>query len=324
MSDLILALDGGGTKTELAFANRDGDIVSLISGKSTNPMDSADWRNQLETLFRMAADLLPRTCVAVLGLPGYGEVKLLDELSAAVAADLFPGRRRLMNDVEMALDGALLGTAGILVLAGTGSMAMARGQGGEIVRVGGWGDAFGDEGSAYWIGREALVRTSQALDGRADLDGFATGILDGLGLDASDRYDRLMGWCYGLSNRRSGIAAVAALVDRLGESGDGTALSILRRAAECLSLHMAAITSRLDKVGLLPWSYAGHVFDSRTIRKTLAARHGEPAVPCLDPIGGGLWRAAHEAGWDVDDPWTCRLAESLRQRRSSLFPGQTT
>jgi N-acetylglucosamine kinase-like BadF-type ATPase len=318
VSDLILALDGGGTKTELALADRAGDVVFLARGRSTNPMDNADWRAELEKLSGAAAGLLPDVRFAVLGLPGHGEVKRLDALAAAAAADLFPGRRRVINDVEMALDGAFLDVAGILVLAGTGSMAMARDRSGAVVRVGGWGDAFGDEGSAYWIGREALARTSQALDGRGDASGFAAGILADLGLDAGDGHNALMGWCYALSERRSGIAAVAKSVDRLAESGDATALAILREATEQLSRHVTAIRHLAD-MELSPWSHAGQVFSSRTIRDTLAARHGEPSLPSLPPVGGGLWRAAREAGWQTGETWVSRLAESLnRQRQAAL------
>ncbi len=316
MNELVLALDGGGTKTELALADRSGDVVFLARAKSTNPMDNPNWRAEFEKLFGAAAELLPRACFAVLGQPGYGEVRRIDALAAAVAADLFPGRRRVINDVEMALDGAFLDVTGILILAGTGSMAMARDGSGAVVRVGGWGDAFGDEGGAYWIGHRALACVSQGLDGRIEVDGFVAGIFTDLGLDAGDPHDALMGWCYALSDRRSGIAAVAKSVDRLAESGDATALAILGEAAEHLSLHMTTIR-RLAGMDLLPWSHARRVFGSRTILRTLAARHGEPSPPSLPPIGGGLWRAAHETAWHVDNVWISRLAENLHRRREA-------
>ena len=69
-----------------------------------------------------------------------------------------------MNDVEAAFVGAFAGRPGVLLLAGTGSMAWGS-DGTRQVRTGGWGEGFGDEGSAYWIGRRALGLASQALDG---------------------------------------------------------------------------------------------------------------------------------------------------------------
>lgn len=314
-SQLVLAVDGGGTKSELALANRDGEVVFLARGTSTNLMDNEGWRQQLGELFAAASTLLPRTAFAVLGLPGYGEVDRFDARMNSAAAELFAGPRRVTNDVELALDGAFLDRTGIVVLAGTGSMAMARDVQGRIVRVGGWGQVFGDEGSAFWIGREALAQTSRALDGRLDAISFANGILTALGLDVGKGYDALMGWCYGASHGRSTVAAVAKFVDLLAESGDSTALAILSQAADHLSAHITAILRRITESRQLPWSFAGSVFDSRTIREVLIERHGEPSPPRLIPIAGGLWRAAREADWSTDDAWVQRLTESVRLHR---------
>ena len=159
-SRLVLAVDGGGTKTELALADRRGEVVFRAHGAGSNAMDNEGWREQLDTLFASASELLPFTAHAILGLPGFGEIRQIDALMRSAATELFPGPHHVMNDVELALDGAFLGRPGILVLAGTGSMAMARDDQGHVVRVGGWGHFFGDEGSAFWIGRQALAQTS--------------------------------------------------------------------------------------------------------------------------------------------------------------------
>ena len=311
---LVLAVDGGGTKTELALANRDGEAVFLVHAAGTNPMDNEAWHQHLDGLFAAAAALLPHTAFAVLGIPGYGEIRRFDSQLESAAAELFAGPRCVINDVEMALDGAFLDHTGILVLAGTGSMAMARDGQGRVLRVGGWGEIFGDEGSAYWIGREALARASRALDGRVDAIEFANALLGLLGLDAARPFDALMGWCYGASHVRSTVAAVAKYVDLLAESGDSTALSILGQAADHLCMHMGAMLPRVDGRRHLHWSFAGSVFDSRTIRDALIERYGQPALPRLPPIAGGLWRAAKEAGWSTDDAWVQRLGESIQHR----------
>ena len=309
---LVLAVDGGGTKTELALADRDGRLVALARGAGTNLMDNDGWREQLVELFAGAAPYLPRVEFAILGLPGFGEVRRFDERLLATAADLFSGPRQAVNDVELALDGAFLDSTGIVILAGTGSMAMARDARGRTVRVGGWGETFGDEGSAFWIGRQALAHATRALDGRIDAIDFANAILTSLGLDAANPYDALMGWCYGAQHSRSAIAAVAKAVDALAEAGGPVALAILRRAAEHLSAHIAAIQRHLQEAGRLPWSFGGSVLESRTIGDALIAWHGEPAPPRLSPIAAGLWRAARQVGWSIDDSWIQRLGESVR------------
>jgi N-acetylglucosamine kinase-like BadF-type ATPase len=309
---LVLAVDGGGTKTDLAVADRTGAIVFRGSAVSTNPMDNDGWRAELDRLFCSAAPLLPRVTHAVFGLPGFGEVVRFDALMLSAAAELFPASHRVMNDVELALAGAFLDGGGVLLLAGTGSMAMTRNAAGDVLRVGGWGEVFGDEGSAFWIGRRALAESSRAFDGRLDATGFARGILTGLGLAADGGNPALLGWLYGTGHMRSAVAGVARIVDALARSGDPTAAAILARAAVHLGAHMAAILHRANAGPATPWSFAGSVFESRAIRDALAARHGAPVPPRLPPIGGGLWRAARDAGWTTDAAWVATLAASIR------------
>jgi N-acetylglucosamine kinase len=189
-------------------------------------------------------------------------------------------------------------------------MAMARDHHGRVVRVGGWGHFFGDEGSAFWIGRQALARTSRVLDGRLDEVDFARGILAGLGVEGEDGYYGLMSWCFEAPHLRSAIAGVARTVDMLAQKRHRTALAILSEAADHLSAHMSATPFPEEGGPPLPWSFAGSVFESDTIRKIMSERHGTPYSPRLCPTAGGLWRAALEAGWSVDSAWIARLAAS--------------
>jgi glucosamine kinase len=317
-SPLVMAVDGGGTKTTLAFANSDGKVVFRAHGASSNPMDNVNWRSNLTNLFASAGSLPAAVTHAVFGFPGFGEITRFDESMAAAATELFSGSFTLKNDVEMALDGAFCDRSGVLLLAGTGSMAMARDAEGKVHRVGGWGDIFGDEGSAYWIGREALSNASQAVDGRLDAPAFAQAILHGLGLDSLNGYQALMGWCYESKHIRSAVAGVAPIVDSLACSGDPTALSILRRAADHLSAHLGTLLKQVDASYDRRWSFAGGVFKSATIVSDLESRHGEPVPPRLVPVAGGLWRAAKEAMWPIGEAWIATLAESSIRRSADL------
>ena len=110
----------------------------------------------------------------------------------------------VVNDVRVAFDGAFACGPGALILSGTGSMAWASlgRPNSPHVRVGGWGDLFGDEGSGYWIGREALTLVSRHLDGRASVPAFAEGLLAAIGVTA----EHLLDWCNGQPNRRAGLS----------------------------------------------------------------------------------------------------------------------
>ncbi|MQT15343.1 N-acetylglucosamine kinase [Segnochrobactrum spirostomi] len=305
---LVLGLDGGGTKTAVAVADRAGMILFAQVGESVDPIANPAWRETIAALVGAALAVCPEIGAAVLGLPFFGEIETLSAAQAAFCADLLGPRGRADNDVKVAFDGALAGAAGVLLLAGTGSMAWAGDGRGREARIGGWGDAFGDEGSAYWIGREALSRASRALDGRTAETAFADGLLGALGHTAAD----LMAWCYGLDNRRAAIAAIASSVDALAVAGDSVAAALLDAAADHLAEHAVAGWSAVGGTGPMPWTFAGGVMRSRHVRDRLTTRLGSPPIPPhLPPVGGALIGAARHLAWPADRTWCERLALSL-------------
>jgi N-acetylglucosamine kinase-like BadF-type ATPase len=248
----------------------------------------------------------------VLGLPAYGEMAAVSAAQEQAATALLPHPPLIENDVHVAFDGAFAGAAGVLILAGTGSMAWG-GDGAEhYVRVGGWGEAFGDDGSAWWIGHEAVSLTSRVLDGRLSGSGFAEGILAAIGLTSQDAHAGLLGWYHGLAHPRAQVAALAGRVDELAERGDAIAGALLADAVAHLAAHVEAASRRLGVVQPA-WSYAGGVFCSRTVMRLMIERLGRPQPPLLPPVGGALWRAAREAGWRTDAAWIGRLAASLNR-----------
>lgn len=290
---IILGMDAGGSKTLAAVADRSGRILGQWTGPGFDPMTEDQWA---ENLAKAVAALCEgaKPAAAVLGLPFHGEVPAITDMQRNAARSVLDCRHLVLNDVEVAYDGAFIGAGGVLVLAGTGSMAWAKASG-ESLRVGGWGEAFGDEGSAYWIGREALSLTSQGLDGRRDAATFSNAVLDACGIDAQD----LIGWAYGQKNTRAAYAALAEHVSMIAEAGNATAIYLLKAAARCLADHAEAVRRKLGQP-LLDWSYAGSVFRSPLVLEETARLLGQPQSPKLSPLGGSIWRAAGLAGWEID------------------------
>ena len=297
----VLGLDGGGTKTEVAVVDRRGQVVAFVAGAGMDPTAADGWEA------RLAAMVGPLGAVerAVLGLPYFTEVPAISARQSAVAVQVLGPGARVQNDVGMAFEGALGGSEGVLILAGTGSMAWARGPKG-VVRAGGFGDVFGDEGSAFWIGREALRVVSRHLDGRQRAAGFAAGILGGLGITG----DQLIAWTYG--QPRVAVAGLAVLVSRLAAEGNRDAAGVLRRAARELGdLTLAAMKVAGLQRGAR-WSFAGGVLGNPVVRGMIEARLGvEPASPVLPPVGGAVLVAARDAGWDTGVEFQATLARSL-------------
>ena len=167
-----LGIDGGGTKTTCAV----GDNAQLLTTATAGPSNivrvgESQARESLKTSVVQAcasAGITPasisRTCVG-----GAGAAH--PHLAAAVRGflgEVLPGPIDVVGDMEIALEAAFNTGPGVIVIAGTGSIAYGRDGTGKTIRAGGWGFAIGDEGSAHWIGRTAVNAVLRASDSSDD------------------------------------------------------------------------------------------------------------------------------------------------------------
>ena len=123
------------------------------------------------------ARVRPSQIDAVCAGPSGGDSKPIRRSMLAWMRKAIPARAHLMTtDAAVALSAALDESAGIIVIAGTGSIAFGRDREAGVIRVGGWGNQFDDAGSGYDIGRKAVLAALRAYDGR----GKATGLTQAL------------------------------------------------------------------------------------------------------------------------------------------------
>ncbi len=165
-----LGIDGGGTKTTCAV----GDESQLLATATAGPSNIVRVgevlaRESLQLSVRQAcaaAGITPaqvvRTCV---GGSGAAHPELADVVRRCLAEILAPPIG-VVGDMQIALEAAFDAGPGVVVIAGTGSIAYGRDPRGRTVRAGGWGFAIGDEGSAHWIGRSAVNAVLRASDPR--------------------------------------------------------------------------------------------------------------------------------------------------------------
>ena len=307
----VVGIDGGGSKTLIAVADRDGEVRILVRGRATSPLETDGWRAALAEQARPFAGAPGLEAVAA-ALPAYGEVEHVSAAQRQAITALFGAvPQRVLNDVDAAHLGAFAGGPGILILSGTGSMAWARDAAGVSHRTGGWGEVIGDEGSGYWIGKCILGAVSQSLDGRAGPTALVDAVFDFLHLNRADAVSELEGWASGLDHPRTGIAALAPLATTLAERGDNAARAIVGQAADELARHVRTLGRKLG-VSDLAWSYGGGMFGSPVLRAALIERLGRPPqTPLLPPIGGALLAAAQHLGWTTDAGFIERLARSI-------------
>lgn len=315
--ELILGIDGGGSKVLIALANKSGRIVRSSRGRGINPMDNPDWHRELEQQLRPFRNQTGLMAIAA-ALPAYGEVAHFSQLQRSAIESVFPNvRQQVLNDVDAAHLGAFAGAPGILILSGTGSMAWARDDKGQSARTGGWGHMIGDEGSSHWIGQGALNLVSQSLDGRTSATTLAKALLVHLGIDTADPMNGLGGWVSCLSNPRADIAAISTLVDQVAQGGDEGAIRLIEQAADELAKHHRAIASHCSAEDR--WTYAGGTFSSRLLLEALERRIGTPpTIPKLPPIGGALLVAAKLLNWPLDEGWFGQIAATAENAAAHL------
>ena len=313
MPEWILGLDGGGTKTVLAVANRAGTVRQVIAGAGINPFDNPGWQTELTNILNQVSIPADQIAFSSFGMPGYGESDTVSALQLG-AARVWAGENcEVQNDVAVAFTGALAGESGVLVLAGTGSMAWAE-HADCVVRVGGWGEGFGDEGSAHWIGLQALQKLSWSIDGRLEDHEFQRGLLKKIGIQSGE----LISWFYNLEHPRPTIAALAKMVDKLAGMGNLTATNILLEAAQHLTQLGLAAQKQL-KLGQSRFSVAGSVFKSLTVRETVKhklSKVGTWLEPRGSPLAGALLCAAKQAGWKTNSNWLEQINQDLGRKTS--------
>ena len=207
------------------------------------------------------------------------------------------------GDADSARAGAFLGAPGVVVIAGTGSMASGW-NGESSARAGGHGFLLGDEGSAYWIGRAAVraaLRWEDGMGGGSELIHRAVIEATGQGLDA------LIGEVCTHPAERDLLTALAPVVTALAAE-DPEARKIALRAAEHLAALAEAIRRRL---GPLPVAGAGRVFSAPVIWDRFAELTG-----AVRPLAAATVGAALLAGQKPGP--ACRPA---RQRRLTVWTG---
>jgi len=169
----------------------------------------------------------------------------------------------IVNDAVAAWAAATECQPGIGLIAGTGSHAFGVGPSGQYASCGGWGHFLGDEGSGYWMGREALRHLTRSVDGRASSVSLVDAILRRLDVRS---VEELLASTRESEPPKREVAALAPEVIGLARDGDPTCLTIVSQAALFLAELVASVVAHAEiDLTTYPVGVVGGLTDGRDV-----------------------------------------------------------
>ena len=303
-----LGIDGGGSKTTCALADGSSLLATVTTGPSNiTRVGEAHAREALHQAIREACDaaaLAPRQVHrACIGVAGTGSPEIAESIRK-IAAELIPGQIQVTGDMQIAMAAAFGANPGVIVIAGTGSIAYGRNAEGRTARAGGWGFVISDEGSAHWIGRTAvknLLRTiDQTRDPAKDDQSEAEGLPLFGKMKAAWSLHSLEEFTQ-TANSSPDFAVLFPAILSAADAGDNLSQDVLTEAGQELAQLAGTVARKLfPQPGAteIPVAIAGGVFrHSLLVRKVfendLRAQHSRlklnPGV--IEPVEGALWMA---------------------------------
>lgn len=256
-----MGIDGGGSAVRVVIVTPELRVLAEYMGPPVNPsvVGREESASRIQAAMRETlhqAGLAPEQ-IAGVGMGVAGAAKHHPWAAAwmrDLAAGVIPQAVVVPSaDYEIALVGAHGQRRGVLLLAGTGSLAYGVNGAGESALVGGSGYLLGDEGSGYWLGAQGLRAAVRMADGRGRNTLLYDALMDSLGLSGPLA---LMAWMYGEGPRVREVARLAPLVLDCAAQGDAVARGIVENGARELALAARAVRQRLGLYGEAP-AFAG-------------------------------------------------------------------
>lgn len=294
---LYLGIDAGGTKTDCAVSNG-AELLGQASGPTCKlaRVGREKARENLQSGIRRACEAARVPAAEVqhvcIGMAGASLPEAVQWAQETIREVISGATIYVAGDHIIAHRAAFGISPGVLVIAGTGSIAFGRNQAGETARAGGWGPNVSDEGSAFWVGREAVTAALHAYDFGGD--NTLLPIIARAWSAAPEDVVRLA------NAAEPRFAELAAPVTEAAEKGDPTARDITTRAGKALAALGGAVIARLwPKGGVVPLALSGGVLQGSALvrqafKEAMRTEHPEAALSftVVRPVLGALEIAA--------------------------------
>jgi N-acetylglucosamine kinase-like BadF-type ATPase len=303
-NELLLAVDGGGSKTRALLADTTGNVIGRGTGGSSNyhvvGLEAAGRALQIaiDGARKAANGSDGRIVAACFGLASVDRPSDQLLINGWVSRQGLTDRFCIVNDSELVLAAGTPEGWGIALICGTGSICVGRSKDGRGARAGGWGYLMGDEGSGYFLGVQALRLATQTADGRADAQRILDMVLEQWELEHPEQ---LLSFVYQTEGNHGEIAALAERILDLAEDGDLHAQRLLDTAARALAQHVDTVARRLE-IKEPPLALGGGLMASserlrRAMHSNISISLG-PVTVVEEPARGGLliaqdlWRSS--------------------------------
>lgn len=291
----VIGIDGGGSKTRGRLVYGEQQVQRVIGSTRVGVVGFTE---ACERVVQLLVDLtndagidkseIDAVVVGVAGIWLEEERQRFAHLLRIIARDSGFNLHDLIatSDAEIALRGAFGSEAGIMLIAGTGTITLGKNKQGDLIRSGGWGIEIDDEGSGAWIGKKGLSACVKAIDGR----GVQTSLLDKL----ADRYPQIS-----LKFPRTIVSAfmdkvfeyhhLTQMVLEEAENGDRVCLEIVKEAADRLHENIMAVAKNIPGIPL-PVSFLGGLLENNTLiaRELLNKIKEKDSFNVVEPKGTAL------------------------------------
>jgi glucosamine kinase len=309
MSVVVVGVDGGGSKTRVVVADGAGRPLGSVEGPASAVRPNAV-EHSADVIAACVRDALAHAGmehvapkVLYVGVAGVGREPEREALWQALVSRDVAEDVAVHPDAMIALDDAFGEGPGVLLIAGTGSVAFGRGPDGTFGRCGGWGPVLGDEGSGAWIGRRALNVATASADGREPETALTDALLTAI---EADDPAALVPWAAAATPAQ--LATLAPVVFRVAATGDLRANTLLSLAVEELVLHVRTLARRLfvDERAAIPVALAGGLLGRGAPLRKRVDQRLKAAVPGaqvraedVDPARGAVRGALRLLGVEL-------------------------
>jgi N-acetylglucosamine kinase-like BadF-type ATPase len=308
----VLGIDAGGTKTVCYLADENGKLLG--EGRSGGANLKAEGELGVEKVLHTVMDQaigerqreVAAICLGMAGADRDDEQALVRDIMRRIGAR---ARVVVVNDALVALVAGIGDGPGVVIISGTGSIAYGR-SADRAARAGGWGHVLGDEGSGYWIGRQALRAVARGADGRGPATSLTPRVLNHF---AVAKPSDLIAEVYDRQLPHHALAQIARLVQQARDEGDEVATQILEQAAHELVRAARSVVDRLSmQREAVQFVLAGGVFTgvpwlAEELKRRLPATAPRGQVKRLEvePAMGAVRLALAEANGGARLPSYC-------------------